>query len=901
MKRLCFVALFVVVLCGHLFAQTTGKIAGQITDEATGDPLPGVNVVIDGTQMGAATDLDGRYFILNVPPGTYTVKYMMMGYTNKIVQDVRVNVNRTTTMNITLQETTLEVGEEIIVTADRVTVKKDQTSSIRNVSAEDMEVLPIEDTGRVVSMQPGVVQGHFRGGRSGETTYMIDGISVNNGLNRGQMVSVDPDAVQEVEVITGTFSAKYGQAMSGIVNMVTKEGGNDFHGKIEGYLGNYLTPHDDVFIGLKPGQVTRNQDYKFMLHGPVFKDKLTFFVSGRRQDNDNHLNGIRRFNITDEPDYSQFQDSTQFDPVTGEYLLNEHTGDGEYVPMNWFEELNLNGKLTYKMSDLKMSLMYLFNNSENQGYSHSRKYKPDGRSVGHHTSHMFTYKLNQVIGQKLFYELKLSYSNSYYGNYLYENPLDSRYIHDRYSANGQYTGFVTGGQDKNHNETTTEKYLGRMDLTWQMTHNHSIESGFEGVQFSYDNAYHQIMNAFRNTQASGILYAPQIMPDSTVYSDLYEESPIQLSAWLSDKMEFQDMVIDLGVRAEYFDPRTTYPSNYRNPNNVLQKEDTPEWESLPLDADAKFNLAPRLGLSYQLAEAALLRFSYGHFYQYPPHSTMYQNNSYVIEPTNYASTLGNPQVEPEATVNYEIGLWQALNDYMDLEVALWYKDIYNLSTVNIVTTYNAVRYGLYGNKDYGNARGLEVKYNTRVGSFYGEANYTLQYTRGNADNPRFTFSRAGNSQDPIPTLIPMSWDQRHTFNLSLGYTKENYSASLLGWFGSGSAYTWSPIDQNPLNRVNLYPNNSKKPFHYTVDLKAHYEMDMMWNTKLRWTLRVYNLFDRMNEYGVNSNTGRTNQAIIRPQDRLGHWSDFSSYEERIYSPASWSAPRLVKVGVALVF
>ncbi len=898
MRRLVTI-LFLMALCSALWAQTTGKIAGTITDKSTGEALGGVNVVIEGTYLGAASDMDGKFFILNIPPGTYTLKFMLIGYKTMKLENVQVNINRTRTLDIKMEETTLDLGEEVVVTADRVAVRKDQTSSIRNVSAEDIELLPIESTGRIVSMQPGVVQGHFRGGRSNETAYMIDGVSTYNGLNRGQMVSVDPDAIQEVEVITGTFSAKYGEAMSGVVNVVTKEGGNDIHGKAEGYLANYYTPNTDIFIGLKPEQVARNQDYKFMLDGPILKNRLTFFVSGRYQDNDGHLNGIRRFNITDEPNYGMWQDSTMFDPVTGEYLLNEHTGDGEYVPMNWYEGMNVNGKLTYKMKNLKMSLMYLLNKGESQGYSHGNKYKPDGRSVNHSTNQMFTYQFNHVLSQRAFYELKLSYSNNDYGGYVFENPLDSRYVHDRYAANQQYTGFVTGGQDKGHTLVTSEKLLARMDLTWQITHNHNIESGFEFDQFRYDREYHTILNAFRNTQASGLLYAPEIMPDSTVYSDMYEKSPVQFSAWLSDKMEYEDMVIELGIRAEYFDPKTTYPSNYRNPNNLLQKEDTQEWVSTYPDADSRFNLAPRLGLSYQLGKMALLRFSYGHFYQYPPHSTMYQNNSYVISPTNYASTLGNPQVEPEMTVNYEIGLWQMLNNYMDLEVALWYKDIYNLSTVNVVTTYNAVRYGLYGNKDYGNARGLEVKYNARIAKLYAEVNYTLQYTRGNADNPRFTFSRAGNSQDPIPTLIPMSWDQRHTVNISLGYNEEDYGISAMGWFGSGSAYTWSPIDQNPLNRVYLYPNNSSKPFHYTIDLQAHYDWGSIMGAKLRWTLRVYNLLDRLNENNVNSNTGRTNQAIIRPQDRLGHWSDFSTYEERIYSPSNWSSPRLVKLGLGI--
>lgn len=904
MKKVLIGLCLLLGLSASLFAQTTGKITGTVTDEESGNPLMGANVLIEGTYLGAATDTDGKFFILNVPPGKYEVKIMFMGYATLTVEGVSVSVNRTTPLSVKLSSVVMQ-GQEVTVTADRVAIKKDQTSSIRNVTAEDMEALPVENTGGFVSMQPGVVQGHFRGGRSNETNYLVDGVSVQNGLSRQSMISVDPDAVQEVEVITGTFSAKYGEAMSGVVNMVTKEGGERFSGKIEGYFGNYYTSHTDKFKGLDAGQVHRNEDYKFIFEGPIIKNRLSFFINGRVQDNDNHLNGRRVFNVTDVPNYGFFQDSAMYDPFTGDYMLGVKnsdlvTGDSAWVPMNWYEGMNLNAKLTYRRKSLKSSLTYLLNDGSGQNYNHSQSLKPDGRSRWHNTSNLVTWQINQVLRQNMFYEAKLSWSDSDNGSYLYENPLDERYIHDSYAANQQYTGFLTGGQDKGHSKTKTQKLLGRIDLTWQANHNHSIETGFEYVQFNYDNAYHTILNQYRNTSASSVLYAPEIMPDSSVYADLYEKKPLQMAGWLSDKMEFNEMVVDLGVRLEYFDPKTTYPSNYRNPANSMFR-DTPDRQSTYLDADPKMYLAPRLGLSYQLGETALLRFSYGHFYQYPPHRTMYLNNALIIAPTNYASELGNPQVEPEMTVNYEIGLWQELNSFMDLEIALWYRDIYNLSTVNIQTTYNQTRYGLYGNKDYGNARGLEVKYKAYVDKLFAEVNYTLQYTRGNADNPRFTFNRAGNSQDPIPTLIPMSWDQRHTVNLSIGYNQNNWGATLLGWLGSGSAYTWSPIDQNPLNRVYLLPNNSSKPFTQSFDFKMYYDMSVLGGRKVRATLYVYNLIDHLNENGVNSNTGRTNQAIIRPQDRLGHWSDFSTYEERIYSPSNWSSPRLVKLGLGFFF
>lgn len=900
MKQCLLCILSVFFLSAVLQAQTTGKIAGLVTDKKTGDPLVGVNVYIENTSLGATTDPEGSFFILNVPPGSYTVKVEFIGYRTSVFEEVQVSVNRTTTLEVQLEESALELDEEIVVVASKISLKKDQTSSIRNVSSEEMEILPIENTGDIVAMQPGVVMGHMRGGRSNETAYLVDGISVYNGLNRGTTVNIDPDALQEVEVITGTFNAKYGEAMGGIVNMVTKEGGNDIHGKFEGFLGNYYTAHDNKFPGLDLAEIDRNRDYKFFLNGPIVNDRLTFFVSTRVQDNLGYLNGIRRFKITDEPDYSQWQNPNAFDEE-GNYLFSQHTGDGSYVPMDWNQSVNFTGKLTFKISDLKMSATYLLDKGKGQNYSHVNKYKPDGRNVWHNDSYMVMYQLNHFVAQNAFYELKFSYSNSNNASYLYEDPTDPRYIHDRYAANADYTGFLTGGQDKSHYEAITEKFLARLDLTWQINNSNSIESGFEGTMYRYDSKNMTIVNRYRNTAASELLYEPEVLSDSTAYSDIFNKEPYQFAAWLSDKMEYEDMVLDLGARLEYFNPNTTYPSNYRNPGNLLAKEDQPEWESRPLKADPKINVAPRLGFSYKLGDRALLRFSYGHFYQYPAHSTMYLNNSYILSPANYESTIGNPQVEPEKTVNYEIGLWQVLNNYMDLEVALWYKDIYNLSTVNIITTYNQIRYGLYGNKDYGNARGLEIKYHTRWGNLYSEVNYTLQYTRGNADNPIFTFSRAGSSQDPIPTLIAMSWDQRHTLNATVGWNTVDWGATLTGYYGSGSAYTWSPIDQNPLHRVNLYPNNSYKPVHYTVDFRAFYEMPAAFGLKLRWTLYIYNLLDRLNEFGVNGNTGRANQAIIRENDLLGHWSDFSTYEDRIYSPTNWSSPRYVKFGLGITF
>ena len=842
--------------------------------------------------MGAATDSNGRFYILNVPPGVYNVIVQMIGYAKLTVENLDVSIGRTTQINAELRTEVIE-GEAVIVSANRVATKKDQTGSIRNVSSEDMALLPVESVGQIVNMQAGVVNGHFRGGRSGEVSYMIDGMQIDNALNRGQSVEMNVDAVQDMEVITGTFNAEYGKAMSGVVNLVTKDGNNEYHGSVSGYLGNYYTGNNDIWKGLDNTEIARNQDYRAYLDGPILKDRLFFFINARYQNAQNHLTGINRFEVDNLSSFADYPDN----------YYSEHTGDDEYVNMNRSENLNLSGKLTLRLGSTRTSLLYLKNEDEWHNYNRSYMYNPYGRPTSHRSSDMFTLKFNHPFSRRAFYEIKLSQISNTSGWYVYEDPLDARYIHDSYLDGTSYTGFYTGGQDKQHNISETIKRDAKFDLTWQVNQQHSFKMGVLYTAHDFDVKNRQILNIYRNTplEEFPIFYRPEILPDSTIYTDMYDKQPIEISAYFQDKMEFEEMTLNIGLRYEYFDPNTVYPTQPRNPGNQLEFPDNPEKMSEYPDADVKTSISPRLGLGYQLGSSALLRFSYGHFTQFPPFSTMYQNNSYVIGTTSYETVVGNPKVLPEKTVNYEVGYWMEMNKFMDFEVALFYKDIYNLSTVNMVQTYNNVWFGLYGNKDYGNARGLELKYNAHYNDIYLNMNYTLQYTRGNADNPQFTFSRAGNSQDPVPTLIPMSWDQRHTLNVTLGYNTKKYGATLTSFYGSGGVYTWSPISDNKLARINLMPNNSYKPQTFTTDLKAHYNFARMFGLNMRLKVQIYNLFDQLNENGVNGNTGRANQAIIRDEDRLAHKSDFVTYDERIFNPSAYSTPRQIKVGLEINF
>ena len=874
-------------------SQTTGKVSGIIVEKESKDPLPGANIYLVNTAYGTASDASGRFTIINIPPGKYAMKVDMIGYKSVQMDELVVSVNRTTSLDIEMEQTVIE-GEVVTVEVSRLTQKKDQTGTIKNISSEEIDALPVENIGNVINMQAGVVNGHFRGGRNTEVTYMVDGVQVDESFGGGSAaVDIQPEAVQDLEVITGTFNAEYGRAMSGVVNMVTRDGGPKFEGSISGATSSFYTNStdsngDDIFIGLSPS-LNRSEDLKFSLGGPILGDKVTFFTNLRKQTNKGHLNGFRIFTVTDSSDfYSDNPDE----------WISSKSGDSSYVPMNTGDNVSALLKVGFNLfKGIRFSLLNSYSDDTWYWYDHSMKYNPDGR-VGSHKKTLYTaFQMNHMITPKLFYELKLAIMNNNTGTYLFEDSLDTRYVHDKYMEN-YGSGFFTGGQHKEHTKHRDLDQTVKFDLTWQATHNHSFKLGLMGISHDVKHKWQTIRNKF-DGQDNLSLYEPEVFGDSTVYADIYNVKPQEAAAYIQDKMEYENMVINFGLRYDYFDPASYYPSDSRNPANQLVLPDSMMSDKVP--APVIDQISPRIGFAYQLGNQAVLHFSYGHFFQMPPLYSMYQNKSFLVSPSDYSTTMGSVLLEPEKTITYEIGLWQELARGLNLDVALFYRDIYNLLSTKIISTYNQIEYGLYSNKDYGNARGLEVTLDLGYGSLKGMVNYTLQYTRGNADNPTQTFDRAGNNMDPVNRFIPMSWDQRHTLNGTLMLLGAKYGGTVTAYYNSGSPYTFSPQSESVLSRINLYPNNDYKPSTYTVDATLYYNFKLFNQFSGKIDLTIYNLLDRLNENGVDSQTGRAYTAVIKETDYAGHRSDFNDYEDRIKNPSMFSSPRMVKLAVGINF
>ncbi len=353
--------IFLIVLSVNLYSQTSGKLVGRVTDES-GEPLIGANVILDGTTMGAATDLEGYYSIINVRAGTYTIRYRFLGFKTRVVENIRVSADQTTKLDAVL-ELEVIVGEEVVVVAQKSLVEYNQTSSVSSVNKDDIKNLPIQSLSEIVNLQAGVIDGHFRGGRIGEVQYQVDGVTVNNPFSNSSMLEIDRSVIEEVQVISGTFDAKYGQAMSGVVNTVLKTGTEKFEYSLETYLGDYFTTDTDRYPNNDSYNPTAIQNYQLSLSGPTGLPQTTFFVNGRKYLNDGYMFGTRTFTPFDENDFQN--------------QIYNPTGDGELVSMGTSDEWNGQFKITNQtIKDLQFNYQLTYNYAERTGYNHCISFEP---------------------------------------------------------------------------------------------------------------------------------------------------------------------------------------------------------------------------------------------------------------------------------------------------------------------------------------------------------------------------------------------------------------------------------------------------------------------------------------------------------------------------------------------
>ncbi len=790
----------------------TGKIAGVVTDKQTDDALPGVNVTIEGTFMGAATNVQGEYFIISVPPGNYVLKATMMGYKQVEVKNVKVSIDQTTKINIELEQEVVELGESVVVVAERPVIQKDLTTSIEVVGIEEMKQSTVTDVEESVNLQTGVffdpipVEGNLsgtgrgeprysvRGGEQDEVVWFVDGIRTAamaeaKADGGGSYTTINQDAVQEIQVITGGFNAEYGQAQSGIVNIITKDGDDQYRFSID-YL--YGPPHQRHF-----------GDYLYD------REKNIEFINNTLE------NGTldsawwtpeRQKQVYDYRDFADHDVRLAFGgPMFGTFL--PLIGD-EIKKMTFFmtaryrelayqlprprdtrnlTNINLSGKYAVKPGmNIKFGGMYSYDvhaSNQEEFFPYFAKYYRGYGSTLDNYVYQTRLSLTHTVTPELFYELKLS-------SYTYKQHEDpSPYRVPGESKKPDIWGWhrYDGFEDEPflahlfspyaRNETGDLSLVG--NLSWQVNTNNLIKSGFEFHYHKYKEDT-WVLSAFSDD-----------LDDWRVRGLNETYHPIQFAFYLQDKMEFESMILNMGIRYDLYDGNRkwfTKDSYVLNPsldpeyrpgldkdNDGIDSLGHNKWDfqnvlDKPRErVDPMHSFNPRLGISFPITDNSVFHFSYGHFYQVPAINAQYEFSYFrpVSVIKGDPSTDSDPErvinmtlepLKPEKTIQFEMGIkhhfgnfpvflpsdffllnWESKYYFKDIVINVtgYYKDIFDQTQraefldkrIYGIDPYTGeesrVFYSSRFSGDYGSARGVEVSLKT---SFSDYITWNLNYS-----------------------------------------------------------------------------------------------------------------------------------------------------------------------------
>ena len=777
------------------------------------------------------------------------------------------------------------------------------------ICTEMRNQLPVESLSQLIALQPGVVHGHFRGGRSGETSYLLDGIPVTDYFRHSQS-AIDPElsTLSTIHLMNGIYDAEFGRTLSGVVDAVTVGGENSHRGSASINAANYFTTHKDVFQGLSDSEFDRNRDVRAFVSGPLIENKMLYVGNLRYQDNKNHLNGIRRFNVDDFSDFSTSNPSRWY---------SEHNGDEEYVPLDDTHNLSLFAKLLYHpLRSIKLDLLYSRNEDRWREYNHDFKYNPDGMASQYREAQVLLLSLSHDLLPGLFYDFKTAVVDNYRGFYLYEDLTDDRYVHDKYLNSTGSGGFYTGGQQKFHDRHVHRTYHIKFDFTIKSIENHQLKSGMLFSRHDMEIEDTAVINRYSGTRYENqysfdaeaqkltfLNYDP--VPLSEVYplDDAYTARPVEFSLYVQDRFSLDNMGLYAGLRYDYFDPHMSYPSQYRNPINFVYFDD-PRYMSIQKDAPAQSQLSPRLSAWFQPLESTRFYFGYGHFFQMPPYFAIFSNPQFYGIYENMSTVVGNAQIEAQKMVQNEIGIQHSLTPELIFNVTIFDRKYSGLLGTTLYKTYLGTTYGLFGNLSSGRSRGVEVMSFYHSGNFFAQLNYTLLAASGNYDTPsHFTTAASSWLEQPHQREFPLRWDQRHTVNFSLGFHTGRFGGTITTMYNSGEKYTKSfPPAQQPFQTEYIL-NGYVQPSQLSVDLLAYLNLFTTNRLKLRLLLLSYNVFDKLNDIAVYRDSGEAFRmsGYYTEREMMSHHSDFTDHIDQIQNPSMFAPPRLIKLGFELVY
>ena len=851
-----------------VLAGTTGRVTGTVRD-AKKQPLAGVNVALPEARLGTVTEADGRFAIYNVPAGTYTLRASLIGYATTALTGVAIPADRTTAVEVTLTESAVPL-QEVVVSAKRPVIELGLTSNVATVTRAEIATLPVQALDDIVNLQAGVVDGHIRGGRREEVQYQVDGLSVNNPFDNSSTVRLDRSVLEEVQVISGTFDAEYGQAMSGVVNSVLRRGGEKFQWSGEVYGGDFVyadgrRPVVDQWL---PGTL---QNYQLTLSGPTGLPRTVFLASGRYGVQNSYMQGQER--VLD-IDYSQ--------PDTVIYAL----GPNQEVPVGYTRGgLGLAKISNRSLPGIEISYQAILNHIESKPENWDFRLNVAGLPVQRTFSAVHGFQWIHTLRPTTFYRLDVRQNYFDYKDMVFDDVYDSRY--DRYGPPFHVDGFqydaILGGVSETRFIQNTNSVVFAGSISHVAGRSHQLKGGFEWqpARLHFGTPGFLVW--------TGTQYVRHIDDPADGFPAPSTYHPVLGSSYVQDDIEWNDLRFRAGLRFEYFNPKSMVPGDFANPANAIAGvEPTPAKV-----ASRKVTFAPRLGVSYPVTTKTSLFFAYGHFYQMPQLGQMFTNADYSVLASLQASSdrnygvFGNPDVKPEETIQYQFGYKQQLRDWLGLDLTLFYKDIHDLLGTQVQTTYNNADYERLGNQDFANVTGVTVALDQRsVGLVSTALDYTWQIAQGSSSDPYEAAARRDAKEDLRPATVPLNWDQRHTANLTVTVSRPTaYSVSGVIRLASGQPFT--PQSDVGGFGGSLERNTGRKPSSFEMDLRGERTLGRA-GAPLSLFGVIYNVFDtRFFNGAVFANTGSPYYSR----------TDTASDQKELANPTRYYPPRRIEVGI----
>ena len=1031
-----------VILPTMMFAQsTTAKLAGVVAD-ADGNPLVGANVVVEGSNLGAATDELGRYYILDVPVGNYDLRAEYIGYTTVVESGVRTSVGFTTTVDFNLDVAAV-AGQAVTVTRERPLINPNATNTTRVVDKELIDAFAVRGVSNIVNLQTGVVNGFFRGSRSGDSRYYVDGVPVKDVYGGGNLLNGNSQAaLQEISVQTGGFSAEYGGANGGIVNITTKTGGSAWSSRVgvitslgseagtdpdklytDGYnnvnfdFGGPISDNVKVYLSVESREKGGDVSYSYFpqMDATVLQDADGNFIAPPSDYYSDGTDGLVYGSDASGNKIAHIEEVVRqkdiYDASLGSDTLyvvySNYSRMYGQQPQDSNERVTINGNMTMDFGPLRLKLGTQAYDYEGNSYSWSRVYGgTDGSFINEADFAMGYLNARYTISP-------LSYIKASLSQQTYETTSgNENYLHDieaygkRSSTFGDPNYFKRDGNF--FNPVSPDEFFGVSGYGTQTTSYDTRKSTTNTISFDYTNqiGYNElkiggsidnheitrygltasgvarsIFQIDRFGNQDGVVTNDEIISAGSdpadwrfinyrslyvtnlgynIYGDewngtynqddhmLAPAEPTQTRFYVQDKLEFKDVVVQLGVSFETIDTGAMAPDSdgdgygdsdgfnnlYFNRQRVDRNGDGNGnfvWKTVKKETATH----PRIGFSFPVSDRTVFRANYGTHWQSVPMSFLYLSDSQLSADilAGNATASENPALKPERSTQYEIGIEQRVGAFASLKVEGFYKESKDYLTLanrtdaftNTGGADTQQNWAQYQNGDVMVSQGLTTNFEMRrTRGLYAQANYTYSEARGTGSygGQNFYITWIGTDDGYPKAMNLLDYDQTHTANVILDWRSPDATGALANTgfnavmsFGSGTRYTPSQIYSTVFENRWEFPegpvNSGTMPTYTNLDLRVDRQVSLgALNANLY--VSVFNALDSEQVNDVYHGTGNvaedgwvaTESGQQWLANRLAQNPDVDAaamYQDNLAFPARWGAPRTVRVGLNISF